>query len=89
MLSLKKSRILRTIVKIKPGFDAWVRHGWNETQLYKGALARWERFNHIKNKRDAILIFFTWRKIKKKNFLSSTFYKKIMSYYQMKILLII
>ena len=52
---LKKTNIKRAIVKIKPEFDSWIKHGWNESQLYKGALARWERFNHIENKRNAIL----------------------------------
>ena len=67
----------RALVKIKPEFDGWIKHGWNSRQLYKGSLARWERFNHIENKRNAILIFFTYRKIRKIDLLSSTFHKKI------------
>ena len=42
---------LRVMDKIKPEYNGWIKHGWNDSQLYKGALAKWERFSHIKNKK--------------------------------------
>ena len=74
---LKIEEEKRVTVKIKPEYDNWLKHGWKENQLYKVGLPRWERFNHIQNQHNAILIMFTWRYMRKKQFLKSTFYKRI------------
>ena len=54
-----------------------IKYRWYEAELYKGALPRWERFNHIENKKNAVLVFFTWRQRKKQNYFNSIFYKRI------------
>ena len=74
---LKKDEEKKAIVKIKPEYDNWLKHGWKKNQLYKAGLARWERFNHLKNQSDAILIMFTWRHLKKEEYFKSMYYKKI------------
>ena len=73
----RKDEEKRVIVKIKPEYDDWLKHGWNESQLYKAGLARWERFNHIINHYDSILIMFTWRHMNKKEYFKSVYFKKI------------
>ena len=57
-----------------------IKHGWHEAQLYKGGIARWEGFNHIKNKKFPY-IFFTCRQRKNKTILNQSFIKESINFY--------
>ena len=64
-----------------------IKHGWEEKNLIKFNLPRWEKYNHLDNfivnnkniTSNSIFIMFTWREIKKNGTMSFYYFKNIIN----------
>ena len=64
-----------------------IKHGWEEKNLIKFNLPRWEKYNHLDNfivnnkniTSNSIFIMFTWREIKKNGRMSFYYFKNIIN----------
>ena len=64
-----------------------IKHGWEEKNLIKFNLPRWEKYNHLDNSivnnknitSNSIFIMFTWREIKKNGTMSFYYFKNIIN----------
>ena len=60
--------------------DIAKKYGWNDNNIIKICLPKWYKYNNYKNniinKTKSIFIMFTWRNLKKKDYLISPSYIK-------------